>query len=106
MPDDRLRSKIIEHLMCTLSAEPGAIRRRHGAEHDYFTAELDTPTPLNDNSLVSSDGGCVTVILAGRPFASLFASTFDNYLQNNTARHSKVVSLNRRHHRRRASGHR
>ena len=90
-PDDRLRREIIERLMCGLTADLGAISRRHGADPGYFAAEFDALTPLADDGIVSVDGADVTVTPAGRPFARLVASTFDSYLQKGTARHSKVV---------------
>lgn len=90
-PDDLLRREVIERLMCGLTADLGAICRHRGSDPGHFAAELDALSPLADDGLVSVDGECVSVTPAGRPFARLVASTFDNYLQKGTARHSKVV---------------
>ncbi len=87
--DDRLRSRIIERLMCDFSVDLGAL----GAECEHgWQAEVDALAPLAVEGLVRLDGSrrlCVTD--KGRPFVRLVAAAFDAYLAKARARHSVAV---------------
>jgi len=90
--DDRLRSRIIERLMCDLAvdldAEMAADPARPG---DGFAAALDALRYLADAGMVILDGRRIAVTAAGRPFVRLVAAAFDAYLAQNKSRHSVAV---------------
>lgn len=92
--DDRLRSRIIERLMCDLSvdldaetaAAPPAARPADG-----FASELAAIAYLADAGMVAIAGRRITVTDRGRPFVRLVAAAFDAYLAQNKSRHSVAV---------------
>ena len=89
--DDRLRSDIIERLMCDYAVDLTAICARFGltpaAVADAFPMLQDQAS----DGLVTIDGDQVTVTEAGRAYVRVVASAFDAYLPRNTARHSVAV---------------
>lgn len=84
--EDRLRSDIIEELMCTLSVDP----ERHAVRHG-----LDLPRPdleaFESAGIVVRDGNRIAVPPEYRPLIRSVAAAFDGYLANSTARHSVAV---------------
>jgi oxygen-independent coproporphyrinogen-3 oxidase len=85
--DDRLRSQIIERLMCDLAVnldgfEGGAVR---------FAEELAALKPLAEEGLLTISGAQVTVTERGRPFVRIAAAAFDAYLKSGQKRHSVAV---------------
>lgn len=85
-PDDRLRARIIERLMCDLAVDLDAI-----APGEDFSVELDALASLEAEGLVSIEGRRVAICEEGRPFLRLAAAAFDVYLPANQARHSVAV---------------
>jgi oxygen-independent coproporphyrinogen-3 oxidase len=84
--DDRLRSTIIERLMCDLVVDLG----RYGCP-DRFADEIDSLAPLVDAGLVAISGNCVVITERGRPFMRIAAAAFDAYLPKGEKRHSVAV---------------
>jgi oxygen-independent coproporphyrinogen-3 oxidase len=92
--DDRLRSRIIERLMCDLSvdldteiaAAPPAARPVDG-----FAAELAAIAYLTEAGMAEITGRRITVTDRGRPFVRLVAAAFDAYLPQHKSRHSVAV---------------
>jgi oxygen-independent coproporphyrinogen III oxidase len=89
-PDDRLRGRIIERLMCDLAADVGAIAAESGSD-ELFTAEFLALQPFVSEGLVSVQGTRISLSEKGRPFVRLIASVFDSYLQQSRERHSVAV---------------
>jgi oxygen-independent coproporphyrinogen-3 oxidase len=89
--EDRVRSRIIEELMCHLDCDIGELLGVHSDIQDSFEQELEALLPFAANGLVRIDGKHITVEEDGRPFLRLIASTFDAYLPNSQIRHSVAV---------------
>jgi oxygen-independent coproporphyrinogen-3 oxidase len=85
--DDRVRSAIIERLMCDLEVDLDAVAG--GASK--FAPELERLRALADDGLVTLDGAHVSVTEDGRPFVRIAASAFDAYLAASQKRHSVAV---------------
>jgi oxygen-independent coproporphyrinogen-3 oxidase len=92
--DDRLRSRIIERLMCDLGVDLDAELAATPAEArpaDGFGRELDALVYLVDAGMASITGRRIAVTASGRPFVRLVAAAFDAYLSQNKSRHSVAV---------------
>lgn len=84
--DDRMRGRIIEELMCTLSVDLD----------DYggpwtWCEELVALEPLQADGLVRVEGSRITIPPRARPFLRLVAAAFDAYLKPAPARYSKAI---------------
>ena len=89
-PDDRVRARIIERLMCGFAAVPRAIAAEAGMD-ESFAAEREVLAPLAAQGIVEIEGDRVAVTEAGRPFVRLVAAAFDAYLRRGAQRHSVAV---------------
>jgi oxygen-independent coproporphyrinogen-3 oxidase len=89
-PEDRVRGRIIERLMCDFTVDLDAIAAASDVAID-FAAELAELEPLEAEGLVQVAGNIVSVTEAGRPFVRLVAAAFDAYLAAGRARHSLAV---------------
>ncbi len=83
--DDRLRSAVIERLMCNLEVDLGSFGQ------GMLSDALSLLTPLRDDDLVEIDGSTVRVTPAGRPYVRNVAACFDAGHQASPARHSVAV---------------
>jgi oxygen-independent coproporphyrinogen-3 oxidase len=86
--DDRLRSQIIERIMCDLRLDLDAVAAPAGTD---FSDELLALKPLAGEGLVRIDGPLIVVTERGRPFVRLIAAVFDRYLQASRRPHSLAV---------------
>ena len=83
-PDDAVRRRVINELMCNFHVDRRAIAAAHGVDFDsYFSRELETLAgrdgPVADGILeVSADG--LTVTARGRLFVRTICMHFDKYL--------------------------
>lgn len=84
--EDRLRSDIIEELMCTLSVDPELHAVRH--ERDMPRPDLDA---FEAAGVVIRDGSRIIVPPQYRALVRSVAAAFDGYLANSAARHSVAV---------------
>jgi oxygen-independent coproporphyrinogen-3 oxidase len=90
--DDRLRGRIIEHLMCDLAVDIGAVQREMNlAAGGSFEGELQALAPLTNEGIVVIDGHRIQVPEKGRPYVRLVAAAFDAYLPTSQALHSVAV---------------
>lgn len=85
--EDRVRSGIIERLMCDLaldltSVEGGPAR---------FAREMATLVPLAAEGLLTIEGALITVTERGRPYVRIAAAAFDAYLAASQKKHSVAV---------------
>jgi oxygen-independent coproporphyrinogen-3 oxidase len=78
--DDRLRSGLIERLLCDGHVDAAAA-----------PAALPALAPLVTEGLVQVAGTRVTILPDGRPYARLAAAAFDRYRQPDAERFSKAV---------------
>jgi oxygen-independent coproporphyrinogen-3 oxidase len=85
--DDRIRSAIIERLMCDLEVDLNAVAG--GLER--FAAEVAALHALAEEGLVTIAGAHVAVTAQGRPFVRIAAAVFDAYLGAGAKRHSVAV---------------
>ena len=89
--EDRLRSDIIERIMCDLKVDLDDLCSGHGVSKATFVPEMEKLAPLAEDDIVTLAGNTVTVTETGRPFVRLVASAFDAYLSSGKARHSRAV---------------
>jgi oxygen-independent coproporphyrinogen III oxidase len=85
-PDDHIRGRIIERLMCDLAVDLAAF-----ADPGAFADERNRLAEFSAQGLVRMDGPRIQITEAGRPFTRLVAAAFDAYLPQNQARHSIAV---------------
>src|SRR6476661_880033 len=88
---DRIRSRIIEELMCHLDCDIGELLDQYNGIQESFGHELEALRPFTADGFVRIDGNRIVVEESGRPYLRLIASTFDAYLHNPHVRHSVAV---------------
>ncbi|WP_187429369.1 Oxygen-independent coproporphyrinogen III oxidase [Roseobacter fucihabitans] len=89
--DDRLRSDVIERLMCDGHVDAGAIGRTHGAPESWWADALGILDEMEADGLLTQSQGKVRMTQRGFPLVRIAASAFDAYLKDSTARHSVAV---------------
>ncbi len=93
--DDRLRSAVIERLMCDLSVDLGRIGEDFGVGGAAFADEIEALSGMCADGLLdieSGDSGPVIRITAkGRPFVRAACAVFDSYLNPGETRHARAV---------------
>ncbi len=89
--EDRLRSDVIERIMCDLNVDLDQICDRHGVSRATFVPEMEKLGAMADDGLVNLSGNTITVTETGRPLVRLVAAAFDAYLSSGKARHSRAV---------------
>ncbi len=89
--EDRVRSYVIERLMCDLTFSGSDVRRRFGAAAGPLLAEAETLVAADVDGLVGRTADGFVVTERGRPFVRSICSCFDAYLGKSAARHSSGV---------------
>lgn len=89
--DDRLRSWVIERLMCDFAVPLDELVDRFGPQADQVLQEMRYSALCDGDDLVRFDGTTYAVTERGRPFVRSIASTFDTYLAGGAGRHSVAV---------------
>ena len=91
-PEDRLRSDVIQDLLCRMWVDKAEIEARHGIDFDeHFADELSRLRPLELDGLVTDSGGFLEITPAGQLVARVVAMVFDEYLASSETRFSRVV---------------
>jgi oxygen-independent coproporphyrinogen-3 oxidase len=90
-PEDRVRAKIIERLMCDFTFDPDDLPRADRALSDSLTACARDIVHDHDDHLVAPRGAGFAMTDQGRPFVRLIAARFDAHLAATQARHSAAV---------------
>ncbi|WP_296070301.1 oxygen-independent coproporphyrinogen III oxidase [uncultured Agrobacterium sp.] len=90
-PDDRLRSHVIERLMCDFSVDLSDLQRRFGTVSQAVMDEAQQFAAGDRDGIVRLDAGIFAVTEAGKPFVRNIAAIFDSYLGNGRGRHSVAV---------------
>lgn len=85
--EDRLRSHIIERLMCDLALDLNTV----DGGTTRFARELETLAPLVDEGLLTVSGGQIKITERGRPYVRIAAAAFDTYLAASQKKHSVAV---------------
>jgi oxygen-independent coproporphyrinogen-3 oxidase len=89
--DDRLRSDVIERLMCDFAADVGALSKANGFDASALDAEISGLAGLADDGLVEIDGRRIRIAPHGRVLVRVVCAAFDAYLPGGKARHSVAV---------------
>jgi oxygen-independent coproporphyrinogen III oxidase len=95
--DDRLRSAVIERLMCEADVDVAAIERTYQIDFwSYFAAAREKLRPLEHDRLVWVCSSHITASPQGRYFLRAIATCFDRYLQqspspDSTTRFSNLI---------------
>ncbi len=90
-PADRLRSDIIEQIMCHLGVDVEAVAKQHGETPELFLPCFDHLAPFAAQGLVTIEGWRLTIPEQRRLAARSIAAAFDAYLQPEETRHSAAV---------------
>ncbi len=91
-PEDRLRRETIMRLMCDLRLDYEAMSSRLGIDFSsYFTTELASLRPFEEDGLLEIKDTGLTVTPVGRFFIRNVAMKFDAYIQEKEKRFSKTV---------------
>jgi oxygen-independent coproporphyrinogen-3 oxidase len=76
---DRLRSHIIERLMCDFQVDLETICEQHGIPVQGLAGDMETLQPLIADDLVAVDGWRVNVLPRGRMLVRMACAAFDQY---------------------------
>ncbi len=90
-PEDRLRRRVINDLMCDRTVDLEALQREQGYLPDHLAdcvARLEEPAR---DGLVAIDGHRIRVTDRGWPFMRNVAAAFDAYLAPDEMRHARAV---------------
>ncbi len=89
--DDRLIAAVIERLMCELTVDLDAARRRHDGRPDIFDRAKARLEPFLDDGLATLEGGRLSVTEEGRLVVRSICAAFDPYLDPVAGRHAKAI---------------
>jgi oxygen-independent coproporphyrinogen-3 oxidase len=90
-PEDRLRARAIERLMCDLELDAAEVCQAEGFPADALDASLACAAELAADGLCRVQERIVTVPEAARRLVRTVAACFDGRLQAAEGRHSKAV---------------
>lgn len=90
-PSDRMRSWVIERLMCDLSFSRCELLSKFGEAARPILDEADYLAVADCDGFFEKRGNRFAVTERGRPFVRSIAASFDRYLQTGTGRHSAAV---------------
>lgn len=82
-PEDRLRARAIEMLLCGFALDLPALRRDFGEGASALAPEV-AALAQRFEGVVASDGGVLRILPEGRPLARIVASAFDAYAPEGT----------------------
>jgi oxygen-independent coproporphyrinogen-3 oxidase len=89
--DDRMRSEIIERIMCDFGADIGSICRRYGRTPDRVLGSASCLEELVGRGIAMINGSELRIAEDARFLARSVAATFDAYLGGSLATHSPAV---------------
>lgn len=89
--DDRMRSHIIERLMCDLAFSKADLAARFGAAAAPLIEDAHLVIESDRDGLVVPTPDGFRVTERGRPFVRSICAAFDSYLETSTARHAVGV---------------
>lgn len=89
-PDDRLRARAIETLLCHFRLSANDLES-FGAAGQALMAEAEAIAGADEDGLVTMANGAFTITDRGKQFVRVIAARFDRYFGTGTARHSVAV---------------
>lgn len=89
--DDRMRSFVIERLMCDLVFPAGELNRIFGSAAKPILEEAQALIEADRDSLIEPNGDTFRITERGRPFVRTIAACFDAYFCVGKAQHSLGV---------------
>jgi len=89
--DDRIRSYVIERLMCDFAVSLEAVKVRYGTAAADAVAQIAEFARQDPDGLAEFDGDHLTLTQQGRPFVRSVAAAFDAYLPEDVTRCSAAV---------------
>ncbi len=90
--DDRIRSRVIQELICHFRLDFDSISQRFGIHfQDYFYKELEQLHGMEQNGLLKIQSNSIEVLQVGRLLIRNICMMFDAYLQNTSQQFSKVI---------------
>ncbi len=89
--EDRLRKRIIEHIMCYLEVDLKTQCTLFHYPLDYFAQELRSLDPLVNDGLVSITNGIIRIHPKARQITRVVSSYFDRFFKNQAQQHSKMT---------------
>jgi oxygen-independent coproporphyrinogen-3 oxidase len=89
--EDRLRSHVIERIMCDGSVDLAAAGRSMGFAEDWYSEEIPRLLQMQENQILGYADGKVVLTPDGIPLARVVAAVFDRYLRDSAVRHSVAV---------------
>ncbi len=91
--DDHVRRETIMQIMCNLKADYAALSERLGIRfEEYFAAELESLSDLEEDGLVERVSGGLLVTELGRLLVRIIAMRFDAYLpKQKVRRHAMTI---------------
>lgn len=92
--DDVIRRDLIMDLFCNLYVDLGEIGARHGIDAmEYFGREMETMGAMQEDGLLSLEGGTIDLTPVGRYFVRNVCMVFDRYLEQDATKrvHSKTL---------------
>jgi oxygen-independent coproporphyrinogen-3 oxidase len=90
--DDMLRHEIIEQLMCHFILDIDALEKKWQFSFSrHFSPELQELDKMQNDGLLTVDGGYIRIQPAGRLLVRNVCMVFDRYLHDGSAKFSKVI---------------
>ncbi|WP_119677547.1 oxygen-independent coproporphyrinogen III oxidase [Indioceanicola profundi] len=89
--EDRLRSDVIEQLMCNFTVDVADYGVRHPAGLSGLLPKAESLAELERDGLIRLDGTRLTVPDEAKPLVRSVAALFDSYLDPESGRHSKAI---------------
>lgn len=90
-PEDRLRKRVIDTLMCDFTADTAAICLEEGMPASLLDASIAALSPLIADGLVTVEGRRITVSPTQRQAVRLACAAFDGYYTFQPNRHAQVA---------------
>jgi len=90
-PQDRMRSDIIENIMCNFSADYGQIAKLHGYDEDLLIESVERLAPMIGAGLATLEGTTVRVPRKHRLFLRSVAAAFDDHFTGTKNRYAKAI---------------
>jgi oxygen-independent coproporphyrinogen-3 oxidase len=90
-PEDRLRGRVIERIMCDGHVDTDATAAELGAPAGWCAGEMAELDDMARDGLLTRTGTALTLTPEGRKLSRVVAAVFDTYLATGRARHSVAV---------------